>query len=96
MIGLLDISMLDSCLKNHKSDHCDERFVTFQHLITLLFNASSICISLRELLGDIVSYGHKISHYKFDLTPKLSPISDTNKCKDCAVYEDIYSSLVEE
>jgi hypothetical protein len=72
------------------------RAVTFQHLITMIYGVTSGCNSLRELCGGIVSYGDKISHCKFDYSPKRSTISDANKRRDCIVFEDIYADLVTE
>jgi len=62
----------------------------------MVYGVTSGCNSLRELCGGIVSYGDKISHCKFDYSPKRSTISDANKRRDCIVFEDIYSDLVTE
>lgn len=96
MIGLLDKGKIMGQALSHKSDHYCKRFTTFQHLITMIYGVTSGCNSLRELCGGIVSYGDKISHCKFDYSPKRSTISDANKRRDCAVFEDIYSDLVAE
>lgn len=96
MIGLLNKSKITTRALLHKSDHYCKRFSTFQHLITMVYGVTSGCNSLRELCGGIVSYGDKISHCKFDYSPKRSTISDANKRRDCIVFEDIYSDLVTE
>jgi hypothetical protein len=62
----------------------------------MVYGVTSGCNSLRELCGGIVSYGDKISHCKFDYSPKRSTISDANKRRDCIVFEDIYYDLVTE
>jgi hypothetical protein len=62
----------------------------------MVYGVTSGCNSLRELCGGIVSYGDKISHCKFDYSPKRSTISDANKRRDCIVFEDIYADLVTE
>jgi hypothetical protein len=96
MIGLLNKSKITARAEEHKSDHYCKRFSTFQHLITMVYGVTSGCNSLRELCGGIVSYGDKISHCKFDYSPKRSTISDANKRRDCVVFEDIYDDLVKE
>ena len=96
MIGLLNKSKITERSKEHKSDHYCKRFSTFQHLITMVYGVTSGCNSLRELCGGIVSYGDKISHCKFDYSPKRSTISDANKRRYCIVFEDIYDDLVKE
>lgn len=94
MIGLLNKRQITTRSKSHKSDYYCKRFSTFQHLITMVYGVTSGCNSLRELCGGIVSYGDKISHCKFDYSPKRSTISDANKRRDCIVFEDIYYDLV--
>ncbi len=96
MLGLLTKSKIMERAKEHKSDHYCKRFSTFQHLITMVYGVTSGCNSLRELCGGIVSYGDKISHCKFDYSPKRSTISDANKRRDCVVFENIYDDLVKE
>lgn len=96
MIGLLNKSKITSRSLEHKSDHYCKRFSTFQHLITMVYGVTSGCNSLRELCGGIVSYGDKISHCKFDYSPKRSTISDANARRGCIVFEDIYADLVRE
>lgn len=96
MISLLNKGRITTRALSHKSDHYCKRFSTFQHLITMVYGVTSGCNSLRELCGGIVSYGDKISHCKFDYSPKRSTISDANKRRDCIVFEDIYSDLVTE
>ncbi len=96
MIGLLNKRKINTRALSHKSDHYCKRFSIFQHLITMVYGVTSGCNSLRELCGGIVSYGDKISHCKFDYSPKRSTISDVNKRRDCIVFESIYSDLVKE
>lgn len=93
MIGLLNKQQITTHSTAHKSDYYCKRFSTFQHLITMIYGVTSGCNSLRELCGGIVSYGDKITHCKFDYSPKRSTISDANKRRDCIVFEDIYYDL---
>ncbi len=96
MLELLNKSKINKRTQERKSDHYCKRFTTFQHLITILYGVVSGCNSLRELTGGIVSYGDKITHCKFDYSPKRSTISDANKRRDCKVFEDIYYDLINE
>ena len=96
MVGLLSKNKVDNRVKEHGSNHYCKRFTTFQHLITMLYGVTAGCNSLRELCGGIVSYGDKISHCQFDYSPKRSTISDANKRRSYAVFEDIYDDLVKD
>jgi hypothetical protein len=94
MISLIDSSFVSNASANRNSDCYCKRFTTFQHLITMLYGVVSGCNSLRELSAGILSYGSKISHCKFDYTPRRSTISDANKRRSYLVFEDIYNSHV--
>jgi len=96
MIGLLNINKINKRVEERNTDYYCKRFTTFQHLITMLYGVTSGCNSLRELCSGIVSYGNKISHCKFDYTPRRSTVSDANKRRECAVFEDIYYDLVQQ
>ena len=96
MVGLLDKMAINKQAEKHKSDRYCKRFTTFQHLITMLYGVTSGCNSLRELCCGIISYGDKISHCKFNYTPKRSTISDANKRRDSLVFEEIYNDLVKQ
>jgi hypothetical protein len=94
MINLLDKNKIDKLAQESGTDHYCKKFSTFQHLITMIYGVSSGCNSLRELSSGIVSYGDKITHCKFDYTPRRSTISDANKRQDYTVFEAVYDDLV--
>ncbi|MDT0293558.1 IS4 family transposase [Mesonia ostreae] len=94
MINLLDKEQIDRLAQECGTDHYCKKFSTFQHLITMVYGVTSGCNSLRELSSGIVSYGDKITHCKFDYTPRRSTISDANKRRDHSVFEKVYDGLV--
>lgn len=94
MINLLDKDKIDKIAAELGTDHYCKKFDTFQHLITMIYGVTSGCNSLRELCSGIVSYGDKITHCRFNYTPKRSTVSDANKRRDYAVFENIYEDLV--
>lgn len=94
MINLLDKDKIDQFAQQHNSDHYCKKFSTFQHLITMVYGVTSGCNSLRELTSGIVSYGDRITHCKFNYSPRRSTISDANGRRDYKVFEDIYDDLV--
>lgn len=94
MINLLDKDKIDQLSQNSGTDHYCKKFSTFQHLITMIYGVTSGCNSLRELSSGIVSYGDKITHCKFNYTPRRSTISDANKRRDYKVFEAVYDDLL--
>ena len=94
LINLIPRGKVDKLAREHKSDYYCKKLDTYQHLITVLYGVMSGCNSLRELITGIVSYGTKITHCKFDYTPRRSTISDANKRRNYAVFEAIYNQLV--
>src|SRR5690625_372424 len=85
MINLLDKDKIDKQAQELGTDHYCKKFDTFQHLITMVYGVTSGCNSLRELTSGIVSYGDKITHCKFNYSPRRSTVSDANKRRDYGV-----------
>jgi len=96
MINLLDKDKIDKQAQELGTDHYCKKFDTFQHLITMVYGVTSGCNSLRELTSGIVSYGDKITHCKFNYSPRRSTVSDANKRRDYGVFEAIYNDLVKQ
>lgn len=96
LVNLIPYQKVLDQVNLYQTDYYCKRFDTFQHLITMLYGVTSGCNSLRELCSGIVSYGDKISHCKFDYSPRRSTLSDANKRRGYKVFEGIYQELLNE
>jgi hypothetical protein len=62
----------------------------------MLFCVIAKCCSLREVSGAMLGLSGKTKHFRLESLPYRSTLSDANKRRDCAVFEQIYYSLLQE
>ena len=96
LINLIDIRIINKCVKKCKSDYYVKRFKTKDHLISMLFCVLAKCCSLREVSGAMLGLSGKTRHFRLESLPYRSTLSDANKRRDSSVFEQIYYSLLRE
>ncbi len=96
LISLIDDSMIKREVKKCDSDRYTKRFTTKDHLISMLFCAFSKCTSLREVSGAMLGLSGKTAGFQLNHIPKRSTLSDANKKRDVAVFENFYYQLQKE
>src|SRR5690554_4364550 len=79
LISLIDDSMIKEEVKKCDSDRYTKRFMTKDHLISMLFCSFSKCTSLREISGAMLGLSGKTSGFQLSHIPKRSTLSDANK-----------------
>jgi hypothetical protein len=94
LISLIDDSLIKRAVKKCESDRYTKRFTTKDHLISMLFCSFSKCTSLREISGAMLGLSGKTSGFQLTHIPKRSTLSDANKKRDVAVFENIYHQLL--
>jgi len=96
LISFIDNTIVNKCVKKCNSDYYVKRFKTKDHLISMLFCVIAKCSSLREVSGAMLGLSGKTKHFRLESLPYRSTLSDANKRRDCAVFEQIYYSLIRE
>jgi hypothetical protein len=96
LISFIDTTIINQCVKKGHSDYYVKRFKTKDHLISMLFCIFAKCSSLREVSGAMLGLSGKTKHFRLDSLPYRSTLSDANKRRDCAVFEQIYYTLLQE
>ena len=96
LISLIDDSMVKKEVNKCDSDRYTKRFMTKDHLISMLFCSFSKCTSLREISGAMLGLSGKTSSFQLKHIPKRSTLSDANKKRDVLVFENIYHQLLKE
>lgn len=79
--------------KRHDAECYVKKFDTRKHLIVMLFGVIEGYHSLRELVIGMLSNAHKLSHLGMDYMVRRSTLSDANKRRKSAVFEDIYMGV---
>jgi hypothetical protein len=94
MISFIDNKIIKKCVKNCNSDYYVKRFMTKDHLISMLFCVFAKCCSLREVSGAMLGLSGKTKHFRLENLPYRSTLSNANKRRNCEVFEQIYYELL--
>ena len=96
LISLIDDKKIKDAVKKHDSDRYVKRFKSKDHLISMLFCSFAKCNSLREVSGAMLGLSGKTESFQLSHIPKRSTLSDANKTRKVAFFEEIYNKLLSE
>ena len=94
LISLIDDKKIKDSVKNCDSDRYVKRFKSKDHLISMLFCSFAKCNSLREVSGAMLGLSGKTESFQLNHIPKRSTLSDANKNRKVAFFEEIYNKLL--
>lgn len=94
LISLIEDSVIRSAVKKSNSDRYVKRFKSKDHLISMLFCSFAKCNSLREVSGAMLGLSGKTGGFQLNHIPKRSTLSDANKNRSIAFFEEIYHKLL--
>ena len=78
--------------KHHANRYC-KTFLTYDHLVTMLYQGFFQCLSLRELISGLQANHEKLRHLGLKATPRRSTLADANIRRSAALFEDIFHDL---
>ena len=93
VLSLLDKVKINRTVTDNKSDRYYKKFMTIEHLITMLYVVLSGCNSLRDITGIMLACEGKLNHLGIQYFPKRSTISDANRDRKSKVFSDIYFNV---
>jgi hypothetical protein len=94
LISLIPDELISNAVKKNDSDRYTKRFMTKDHLISMLFCSFAKCSSLREVSGAMLGLSGKTENFKLNHIPKRSTLSDANKNRSVEVFSTIYNELL--
>ncbi len=94
LISLIDSNIISDSVKQCNSDRYIKKFMTKDHLISMLFCSFAKCTSLREVSGEMLGLIGKTKHFQINHIPKKSTLGNTNQRLDADVLGKIYKKLV--
>lgn len=95
ILNLIPVGIIKEGSRQYNSDKYYKKFMTQDHLITMLYSILSKCNSIREVVTGIMACDKKIYHLGVNYFPKRSTLSEANCNRDSAVFEYIYTKLYE-
>lgn len=94
LISLIDSKFISDAVKSCDSDRYVKKFMTKDHLISMLFCSFAKCTSLREVSGAMLGLSGKTKHFQLNHIPKKSTLGDANQRRDSEVFGKIYQKLL--
>lgn len=94
LISLIDDKIIESSVKENKSDYYVKKFKSKDHLISMLFCCFAKCNSLREVSGAMLGLSGKTKDFQLSHIPKRSTLSDANRERSIEFFADIYNELL--
>ena len=94
LISLIDSKIISDAVKSCDSDRYVKKFMTKDHLISMLFCSFAKCTSLREVSGAMLGLSGKTKHFQLNHIPRKSTLGDANQRRDAEVFGKIYQKLL--
>lgn len=94
LLSLTARSVVEKISKKHNANRYCKHFMSYDHLVTMLYSCFFNAANLREITTGIQAYGlNKINHLGLNHFPRRSTLSDANKRRPAQFFADLYHEL---
>lgn len=93
LLSLISAGELATIVRSVGSDYRYRKFLTYEHLVTMLYSSFYKCLSLREVITGLHANYNKLSHLGLRHLPRKSTLAEANAKRDPAVFEKLYHHL---
>lgn len=93
LLTLLDKSVINQSIHEHKANRCYKKLFLWDHLVSMLYGIYTNCTSLREIQYGLEVCQGKLNHLNLSRVPPRSTLSDGNKKRPSKVFGTIYQKL---
>jgi len=76
-----------------QTNHYYKRFMTWDHLVSMLYCSFQRCSSLRELMSGLLANYNKLEHLGLKSIPRRSTLADANSRRNPEFFEELYHKL---
>lgn len=87
--------LVDEIARKHGTDRYCKRFMSYDHLITMLYAGFFQCTSLSELITGLQANAARLNHLGLKHTPRKSTLADANQRRDESFFAELYHRLYE-
>ena len=93
ILSFLDRGKIARYATQHQSDRYYKRFLTYHHLVSMLYATFHKCTSLREVTTGMQACANRLQQLGMNYCPRRSTLSDANRDRPSEVFESIYLDL---
>ena len=93
LLKLIPRSLIKQVSARHASDRYCKTFMAYDHLVSMLYASFFQCTAIRELITGLQANAGRLQHLGLKSAPCKSTLSDANKRRSAAFFEDLYHQL---
>ena len=93
ILQMIKRGQIHTIARKQGADRYYKKFLTYKHLVTMLYLAFEGCTSIREVTTGLLACSTKLFHLGMDYSPRRSTLSDANRNRDSSVFQAIYMKL---
>jgi len=94
ILRLIPGNIIGKVVRRHQADHYVKHFTSYEHMVSMLFCVFQRCNSLREVSTGMQAWMNRLTHLGVKSYPKRSTLSDANKRRPAAFFQDLFHELV--
>lgn len=93
LLQLVPRHLVNQVVRQHKSDRYYKRFMSYDHMVTMLYTCFHGCKSLREVVTGMMACNTRLNHLGIKYMPRRSTLAEANSNRDEQVFGDLYHKL---
>jgi len=93
IISLLPNNLVSSLVNELDSDRYYKKFLSKDHVVTMLYATFQKCTSLREVTTGLMACHHKLKHLGLNYTPRRSTLAEANQRRSEVFFDRFYHRL---
>jgi hypothetical protein len=93
LLRLIPQELITRCVRKHNSNRYYKKFMSYDHLVAMLYTGFHRCSSLREVTTGMQACQQKLQHLGVRYLPARSTLSDANQNRPEQFFGDLYHEL---
>jgi hypothetical protein len=93
LLKLIPRSTIDQLSRRHASNLYCKRFMSYDHVVAMLYAGYFKCTSLREVITGLQANSARLRHLGLAAVPRRSTLSDANRRRSAEFFSDLYHTL---
>lgn len=93
LLRIIPRELFHRLVKKYNSDYYVKKFTSYDQLVSMLFAVFQQCTGIRELVTGMQAWYSKLAHLGLSDYPRRSTLSDANKKRTAALFEELFHKL---
>ena len=93
LLRLIPSSLVSQVTRQHESDRYYKRFMSYDHLVTMLYTCFHGCKSLREVVTGMMACNTRLNHLGIKHMPRRSTLAEANANRTEQFFGGLYHKL---